>query len=194
MNTIEQKIEFIKEIDALKGVIRKSLLLTKERYENTAEHSWHSTMLVLVMAKHSNDPIDILKALKMQLIHDIVEIDAGDTFCYAEDQSHKYENELAAATRIFGLLPPPLNQELLNLWIEFETGDTPEARFCNACDRLIPLIHNTNTEGQTWQENGVTETMVRHKNRKIEYGSCDLWSYADSIIHSAVQAGHLPTK
>ncbi len=192
MNAIEQKIQFIKEIDSLKSIIRKSLLISKERYENTAEHSWHSTMLVLIMAEHSNEPIDVLKALKMQLIHDIVEIDAGDTFCYAADQSNKFETELTAAKRIFGLLPPPFHQELLDLWIEFETGDTPESRFCNACDRLIPLIHNTSTEGKTWHENKVTESMVRNRNQIIKTGSNDLWEYTDQILNAAVTAGHLP--
>ncbi len=192
MEPIKQTIEFIKELDALKSIIRKTLLINRQRHENTAEHSWHSTMLVLTMAQHSNEPIDLLKALKMQLIHDIVEIDAGDTFCYATDQSGKYEKELAAAERIFGLLPDPQGKELLDLWIEFEAGETTESKFCNACDRLIPLLHNHSTEGQTWKENSVTEEMVRQKNQKIDSGSHALWAYTEQLIENAVQAGHLP--
>ena len=192
LDSVTQTIEFIKELDSLKSIIRKTLLINEERYENTAEHSWHSTMLVLTMAQHSNEPIDLLKAIKMQLIHDIVEIDAGDTFCYATNQGGKYEKELAAAERIFGLLPNPQGKELLDLWIEFEAGETAESKFCNACDRLIPLIHNHSTEGQTWRENSVTEDMVRQKNQKINAGSHALWAYTEQLIESAVQAGQLP--
>jgi len=193
LTAIAQKIEFIREIDALKGVLRKSYLLDESRLENSAEHSWHSTMLALVMVEHANQEVDLLKVLKMQLIHDVVEVDAGDVLCYdTKGHEGKYERELAAAKRIFGLLPAPHDTELLELWIEFETGDSAEAKFCNACDRLIPLIHNHGTQGRAWQENGIVEKQVRDRNAKIANGSADLWTFTDQLIADAVEKGYLP--
>lgn len=189
---LEQQINFILEIDKLKSIIRRSYLLNKERCENTAEHSWHLAMMALVLTEHANEPVDPLRVIKMVLVHDIVEIDAGDTFAYDEVGAlDKHEREDRAAKRIFGLLPPDQQAEFRELWDEFEDKETADAKFANALDRLMPLLHNYHTAGKGWQENSVRQEQVRKLNARIVDGSTPLWEYVDSIITDSVARGYL---
>lgn len=189
---IPHQIRFVLEIDRLKGVLRQTLLTDASRRENSAEHSWHLATMAVVLAEHADATIDLLRAVKMALIHDIVEIDAGDAFCYdpAAVQG-KEAREHAAATRIFGLLPEEYAAELRGLWEEFEAGATPEARFVNALDRLQPLLHNLHTEGGTWRLHSVTHDRVLARMDPIRTGAPALWPYVLESLEAACAAGHL---
>lgn len=187
-----QQINFIKEIDKLKFIQRKTKLFNSDRNENDAEHSWHLAMMTIVLAEHSNVPIDILKVLKMVLIHDIVEIDAGDVFIYDTENNHSNtEEERKAANRIFGMLPKKQADELISVWEEFESGLTDEAKFAKSMDRFEPLLQNTSNNGGTWEEFGVKYDMVIEKKKSISEGSSSIWSYAENLINESVEKGIL---
>ncbi len=187
-----QQINFIKEIDKLKFIQRKTKLFNSDRNENDAEHSWHLAMMTIVLAEHSNVPIDILKVLKMVLIHDIVEIDAGDVFIYDTENNHSNtEEERKAANRIFGMLPKKQADELISVWEEFESGLTDEAKFAKSMDRFEPLLQNTSNNGGTWEEFGVKYDMVIEKKKSISEGSSSIWSYAENLINECVEKGIL---
>ncbi len=193
------RLAFVMELDRLKGVLRQSLLYDSSRAENSAEHSWHLATAVLACAELSNEPLDLLQAVKMALVHDVVEIDCGDIFIYnyigkPEAAAAKYAQELAAAQRIFGLLPPAVGGELRELWEAFERRDTPEAKFVYALDRLLPMIANIQTGGHAWKKHGIVLSQVLQHNRKIEEGSKILWAYARNQIDEAVRAGRLPVE
>ena len=196
LNTrLDRQIAFILEIDKLKSVLRRSYLLNEDRHENSAEHSWHLSVMALVLAEHADAALDTLRVLKMLLVHDIVEIDSGDTYIYdAAGNDTKAEREQAAARRIFGLLPPDQGKELQALWQEFEARETPEAKFAAALDRLMPLLHNYHTEGRSWQEHGITKEQVLTLNRHIADGSEALWEYAEALIDDAAAKGYLTDK
>lgn len=189
-----QQMRFIAEADKLKHVFRQSYLSDQSRRENDAEHSWHLCLMVMLLAEHSNfESIDILKVLKMVIIHDIVEIDAGDTYIYDEEaKKTQLERETKAAKRLFGLLPGDQARAFHDLWNEFEADESNEARFAKAVDRLHPMMLNHLAEGKTWNQHGVNEHQVRTVNRKIEDGSACLWNYTDSLIRDAVAKGWLP--
>ena len=192
MEKILKQIAFIHEIDKLKYIQRKTRLFASERCENDAEHSWHLAMMTIVLAEHSNVPIDVLKVLKMVLIHDIVEIDAGDIFLYDTQLNHtNTEAEHEAANRIFGLLPAEQATELIEIWNEFETGLTPEAKFARAMDRLEPLLQNFSNEGGTWKTYDVGFEKVFDKKKVIKHGSNDLWDYAQTKLNESVELGYL---
>ena len=187
-----QQIAFIKEIDKLKYIQRKTRLFNSDRNENDAEHSWHLAMMALVLAEHANEPIDILKVVKMVLIHDIVEIDAGDTFIYDTQKNHSNpDEERLAANRIFGLLPETQARELIAIWEEFEAGQTSEARFARTMDRLEPLLQNTSNNGGTWNEFGVDYSKVYAKKSIMKEGSETIWNYAEKLINESVEKGIL---
>lgn len=187
-----QQIDFIKEIDKLKYILRKTKLFNSNRNENDAEHSWHLALMAIVLAEHSNEPVDILKIIQMVLIHDIVEIDAGDTFIYDTQKNHSNtEEERLAANRIFGLLPPEQATALIAIWEEFEAGETAEARFAKAMDRLEPLLQNTSNNGGTWNEPGVNYQKVYNKKSVIKDGSETIWEYAEQLINEGVEKGIL---
>lgn len=189
---LDQQIGFILELDTLKSVLRRSYLLNNTRRENSAEHSWHLSVMALVLAEHANADIDQLRVLKMLLVHDIVEIDSGDTYIYdAAGNDTKAVREQEAAQRIFGLLPDNQKLELTQLWHEFEARETPEAKFAAALDRLMPLLHNYHTEGRSWREHGITKQQVLNLNRHIADGSQSLWEYAESLIDDAAAKGYL---
>ena len=190
LNQLLSQLEFIKEIDRLKYIQRKTKLFNSDRHENDAEHSWHLAMMVLVLAEHSNVPVDILKVLKMVLIHDIVEIDAGDTFLYDTSKSHvNTEEELVAAERIFGILPANQAREYIAIWQEFEEGQSNEAKFAKAIDRLEPLLQNLSNNGGTWAEFNVSYDTVISKANVINYGSERLWQYLENEINNAFAKG-----
>jgi putative hydrolase of HD superfamily len=192
MDNLLKQISFIKEIDKLKYIQRKTKLFHSDRHENDAEHSWHLAMMAIVLAEHSDKPIDILKVLKMVLIHDIVEIDAGDTFIYDTTKSHSNtEEELLAAKRIFGLLPAEQAKEFITIWEEFEEGTTDEAKFAKSMDRLEPLLQNTSNNGGTWAEFGVSYEKVYEKKKAIKNGSTSIWNYAKNLLNESVDRGIL---
>lgn len=191
---LAQQVRFIVEVDRLKEVFRQTLLSQSRRQENDAEHSWHLCLMVIVLAEHANVPgLDVLRVLKMLLLHDLVEIDAGDTFAYDTGRmADQHEREAVAATRIFGLLPPDQAGEFRALWDEFETKETPEAKFATALDRFQPVLLNCLTEGTAWRQHGVTSDRVIARNRHIADGAAEVWAYAAQMITDAVKAGHLP--
>ncbi len=187
-----KRINFLLEIDKLKGVLRRTHLIDKSRLENTAEHSWHLGMLVMVLHPHAKGTVDPARATAMLLVHDLVEIDAGDTFAYdVAGHEDKAEREQAAADRIFGLLPGDAGDELRALWDEYEGRETDTARFAYACDRLQPMILNGAAGGPGWMEHGIVQSQVRSYNAPIEDGSADLWALAQKVIGAAVDDGHL---
>jgi putative hydrolase of HD superfamily len=187
-----KQISFIKEIDKLKYILRKTKLFNSDRNENDAEHSWHLAMMTIVLAEHSNKPIDVLKVLKMVLIHDIVEIDAGDTFLYDTAKSHtNTDQELIAAKRIFGLLPKEQAEEFIAIWQEFEDGITVDAKFAKSMDRLEPLLQNTSNNGGTWAEFDVPYEKVYEKKKAIKEGSTTIWEFAERLINDSVDKGIL---
>lgn len=191
-DTLLQQVNFIKEIDKLKYIQRKTRLFNSDRPENDAEHSWHLALMTIVLAQHADQPIDVLKVLKMVLIHDIVEIDAGDTFIYDTRKNHSNtEEELQAAKRIFGLLPEEQALELTAIWQEFEEGITPEAQFAKAMDRFEPLLQNTSNNGGTWTEFNVPYQKVYDKKKVIKNASVSIWSYAEHLINESVEKGIL---
>lgn len=187
-----KQIAFIKEVDKLKYILRKTKLFNSDRNENDAEHSWHLSLMALVLAGHANAPVDLLRVIKMLLIHDIVEIDAGDTFIYDTQKSHDNTvEERAAANRIFGLLPDHQAAELIAVWEEFEAGQTAEAKFARAMDRLSPLLQNTSNNGGTWAEFGVSYDKVYTKKQVIQNGSDTIWQYAEQLLNESVGRGIL---
>ncbi|HIH98108.1 MAG TPA: HD domain-containing protein [Thermoplasmata archaeon] len=190
---LKRQIEFIVEIDKLKNVYRQTFLINGSRKENDAEHSWHLAMMAILLSEYAEEKkIDILRIVKMVLIHDLVEIDAGDTYCYdVEKNKSKKEREKKAANRLFRLLPRDQGKEYLRLWGEFERNETPEACFAAALDRLQPLIHNYLTEGKSWIEHGVTSGQVIARNKHIKKGAPILWDYAEQIIRDSVNKGYL---
>ena len=189
-----QQIQFIVEVDKLKEIFRQTLLTQSRRQENDAEHSWHLCLMVMVLAEHANTPnIDVLKVIKMLLIHDLVEIDAGDTFAYATaQQADQHARESRAAERIFGLLPADQTAEFRGLWDEFEARATPEAKFAGALDRFQPMLQNCLTDGVAWRQNGVTSDRVIARGQHIAEGAAAVWEHAAGLIAAAVRAGHLP--
>ena len=187
-----KQVAFIKEIDKLKYIQRKTKLFNSDRHENDAEHSWHLAIMAVVLAEHSNENIDVLKVIKMLLIHDIVEIDAGDTFIYDTQKNHtNTDEERLAANRIFGLLPKAQAEELIEIWEEFEAGETKEAKFAKSMDRLEPLLQNTSNNGGTWAEFGVDYDKVYNKKKVIKEGSEVIWDYAENLINESVDKGIL---
>lgn len=190
---LTQQIRFIVEADKLKEIFRQTLVTQSRRRENDAEHSWHLTLLVIILAEHSNvQPLDVLRVLKMLIIHDLVEIDAGDTFAYdTARMADQHEREARAADRIFGLLPADQTAELRSLWDEFEARATPEAKFAAAVDRFQPMLLNCLTEGAAWKNHGVTSDRVIARNQHIGEGATALWAHMSQMITDAVTAGHL---
>ncbi len=192
---LSASLRFLREADKLKAVVRQSRLsFDPERRENDAEHSWHLALMAVVLAEQAAGPgIDLLQVLRMVLVHDIVEIDAGDTFLYDEKAaSSQAEREAAAAQRLFGLLEEPRQSELKGAWEEFEARATPEARFARALDRMQPILQNLYTDGVSWRAHGVTAAQVRERNRAIVLeGAPALWPHLEALIDEAVRRGFL---
>ncbi|EJK2113612.1 phosphohydrolase [Vibrio navarrensis] len=193
MQRMEKQLALLMELDKLKAVLRRTRVKSADkRLENSAEHSWHVALMALLFAEHANEPVDISRVVKMLLLHDVVEIDAGDTFVYdAAASEQQAEKELAAAQRLFDMLPDDQRDELSALWHEFEEAQSAEAKFAKALDRLIPMLLNFHNQGQSWREHGVTREQALTINRKIELGSHALWEKAQEIIEQATQNGWL---
>ncbi|AIF97802.1 MAG: HD domain-containing protein [Alteromonas sp.] len=192
--TPAQFSEFITELDKLKAVKRQiTLPLDNDRQENSAEHSWHVALMATTLAPFAAQPIDISRVVRMILIHDVVEIDAGDLFAFQEAAEHEAqaEKELAAAKRIFGLLPAPLNQELLALWLEFEEAETPDAEFAKAMDRVLPVFQNMQNQGGSWKKHGVTREKIAQRNKHLITCAPSLWDYVNTQLDNAVKKGWL---
>ena len=191
-NRLSQQIQFIVEIDKLKGVLRQTLLTDSSRRENSAEHSWHLAMMAMLLSEYAPAPVNVLQVIKMLLIHDLVEIDAGDTFCYdVQGNLGKAEREKQAAARLFGQLPVEQGIELRSLWEEFEAQQTPEAQFATALDRLQPLLHNQQTAGGTWRIHGITLDKVIERMKPIKTGAPQLWALVEQVLEESVKAGYL---
>jgi len=197
MTRLEQQMQFIIEADKLKEITRQTLTSQSRRAENSAEHSWHFALMVMTLAEHAGSvcedgkrtPLDVLRVLKMALIHDLVEIDAGDTFAYDDaNRADQHAREARAADRIFGLLPEDQAREYRALWDEFEAQETLEARFATACDRLNPILLNTLSGGAAWAKHGITQDRVLERNAHIAAGSPALWDYAKSIIEECFRS------
>ncbi len=188
MDRFEEQLEFIHEIDRVKGIIRKTRLFHEDRYENDAEHSWHICMMAAVLGEYSNEPVDILRVIKMMLVHDLVEIDTDDKIVYSKTEADSLA-EARAARRIFGLLPEDQRREYHGLWIEFEEQETPEARFAMSLDRMEPLLQNIYRKGGDWRRNGISYEQVMDVNKKIEKGSVYLWEYLKGKIEECLKEG-----
>ncbi len=190
---LRQQIAFVVEIDKMKSIYRQSYITPGDRNETDAEHSWHLAVMALLLAEHTDVAVDPIRALKMVLIHDLVEIDAGDTYCYDQQGLlDKAEREDKAAERLFGMLPPDQAAEFTALWQEFEARVTPEARFADALDRLQPLLLQYHTRGRSWQEHGITSDKVVERNRRTREISQDLAELVDEIIEESIHNGFLP--
>ncbi len=190
---LSRQIEFIKEIDRLKTIVRQTYLMDASRQENDAEHSWHITLMAWLLEEHLKESrVDMLRVMKMLLVHDIVEIDAGDTFAYdVKGQEGKWEKEQRAAERLFGLLPEDQSRELMELWLEFEQRETAEARYAAAMDRVQPLLHNYYTQGKAWREHKVTSDRVLARIHFLEAELPDVHAMVSGLIDDAVQKGYL---
>lgn len=188
---MQQIVDFILELERLKGVERRARPLGLERYENPAEHSWQIALLAWSLAPYAGAEIDIQRVIGMLLVHDIGEIDTGDTMVFVEGGwEERKAAELAAVRRIFGLLPEPQAARFLSLWQEFEDGETPEARFAHAVDRAMPVLLNLNNEGQSWRENGIShERVVRRVGPPIQAGCPALWEYLEARLEEARDQG-----
>jgi len=172
---IDQILNFIVEIEKLKGVLRKTKVVGIDRYENSAEHSWHICLSALLLKEYANEPINIDRVIKMLLIHDLGEIDAGDTIVYATNKEEIKQREAEGFKRLFALLPPEISSELIELWQEFEECKTPEAIYANAIDRIPPVLQNLHNNGQSWLENNISFEQVIEVNSKISSGSNQAW-------------------
>lgn len=184
-------IEFINELEKLKIVYRQNSVVDASRNENSAEHSWHVTLMAVILSGFSNESdLDMLKVVKMLLVHDIVEIDAGDTFLYDEkSNASKGENELMAAKRLFGLLPKAIEDDLFGLWEEFEARLSPEAKFAASLDSLQPLMNHLHTKNLKYKSHAVHTSQVLEKKKHIAEGSRILWEYAQDVIKKSEELG-----
>lgn len=188
----QNSIDFIAYIDQLKSVIRKNGLHDGSRAENTAEHSWHAALTAQVLAPFANEPVDVDKVSRMLLIHDLVEIEAGDTFIYDEESAAQQDfAEQQAAIEVFGRLPAAQGQPLKALWEEFEARETPEAKFAKAIDRFMPLFSNANNTGYSWMPHKISRQQVIGRCWIIQEGSQQLWVLTKELLDEGVKNGSL---
>lgn len=189
---MQHQIAFIECLDQLKLVLRQNLVMDESRRENSAEHSWHIATMAMVLAEYAPQPIDQLRVLKMLLLHDAIEIEAGDTFCFdVAGNKDKAEREQRAADQVFGLLPVDMGSEFRSLWDEFEAGATTEARFANALDRFQVLLQNVNTRGGTWRIHGIEKARVIQRMLPIKEGAPALWPVVERYLAEACAEGTL---
>lgn len=192
MERLKQQLNFLLEMDKLKSVFRQTYLADGSRKENDAEHSWHLAMMAFLLAEYANEPVDVLKTMKMVMLHDVIEIDAGDTYAYdTAGNATKKVRELAAAKRIFALLPDDQAAEFRGLWDEFEAMETMEAKFANTLDKMQPLLLNHASEGKSWIEHGVSFSQVMGRNARTPEGSEALWQYMKTLIEENISKGNI---
>lgn len=191
MEAIEKTLRFIVEIEKLKDVHRKTRPVGLERYENSAEHSWHVCLSALMLKDYANEEININRVIQMLLIHDLGEIDAGDTIIYASETQTLKDEEAAGLERLLNLLPEDKRKEYMTLWHEFEAGNTPDAKYAKAIDRVPPLLHNLHSDGHSWRDNNIPKERVFALNSRIAKGSKKLWSILEGKLKKAVDAGML---
>lgn len=190
---LKKQLDFILQADAEKEIERRTLISSGKRFENDSEHAWHMALMAILLSEYANEEIDVLKTVTMILIHDIVEIDAGDTYCYDyELGKSQREREVKAANRIYALLPDDQGKKLRALWDEFEANETPEAHFAHAMDCLQPTMLNDATNGEMWKKNGIKLSQVLKRNEYTEKGSKTLWDYQlNELILKNVEKGNL---
>lgn len=193
MERLQKQMDFIREIDKEKQIFRQSYVTDGTRKENDAEHAWHMAIMTFLLSEYANEEIDVLRTIRMILIHDIVEIDAGDTYAYDDAaKATQQEREKRAADRLFGMLPEDQAKELRSLWDEFEAGETKEARFARTMDNVQPLLLNDATGGKAWEEHEVPLSKILKRNERTARGSESLWEYSrDHLIKKNVEAGHI---
>lgn len=188
----EKQVAFILEADKEKNILRQTHLSGHGRRENDAEHAWHMAIMVYLLKEYANEEIDVAKTMMMALIHDIVEIDAGDTYAYdSKGLETQKEREKQAAERIFGLLPDDQKEDLKSLFEEFETNETPEARFVHAMDNFQPLLLNNSNDGGDWKEHKVSKSQVMKRHQKTKLGSDEIGEYTESLIEENVKKGNI---
>lgn len=192
MTDLDARLAFVEEIDKLKSIERRTRLIDDPRNENTAEHSWHVATMALALAPHAPSGVDINRVIQMLLVHDIVEIDVGDTFAYdTKGNEEKPQKESIAADRIFGILPRKTGVEMRKLWEEYEAGETPDGAYAHSIDRFLPILHNYRTDGYAWRRHAITRTQVVKRNAIIERGCPPLWPVLLAIVDDAVAKGML---
>lgn len=193
---LEKQFDFCREIDKEKFIGRQTYLSDGKRKENDAEHAWHMAIMAILLNEYANEEIDVLKTVTMLLIHDLVEIDAGDTYAYDEEgKKTKKEREERAAERIYGLLPQDQQEKLRRLWEEFEAWETPEAKFAHAMDNIQPIMLNAATDGWSWEEHGVHLSQILGRNQHTAEGSAVLWDYArQNFVQPSVESGKIKTE
>ena len=189
-----RQLAFVVEIDKMKSVMRRTILIDRSRRETDAEHSWHFALMAFVLMEYAKDDIDINRVIKMALVHDLVEVYAGDTFAYdKKGYEDKEKRELEAAEKIFGLLPDDQNRELRGLWDEFEAVQTKESKYANAIDRLQPLINNYKTDGHTWHayDTEVESEQVYKRMEPIKTAAPEVWEFIEFVIMDSIEKGYL---
>ncbi len=192
MERLQKQMEFILEVDKVKQIVRQTYLTDGSRKENDAEHSWHLALMAVLLKEYANEEVDLAKVIPMVLIHDLVEIDAGDTYAY--DQAGlktQRERETKAADRIFGMLPEDQGMKFRDLWEEFEAYETAEAKFAHVLDNCQPLILNDASGGKSWQEHTVHKSQIYKRNEHTGEGSREIWEYMKQLIEKHIQLGHV---
>lgn len=189
---LQKQKEFMLEVDKAKNIFRQTHLTGHGRNENDAEHSWHMALMAFLLKEHANEEVDILRVIKMILIHDLVEIDAGDTYAYDDaGNATKRFREEQAADRIFGILPEDQEKELRDLWEEFEENETPEALYAHVMDNFQPLTLNDSNQGGDWKRRGVKKSQILKRNDKTATGSREIWSCMEEMINKNVEDGNI---
>ncbi len=194
MEELEQQIRFLLELDKQKKIGRQTYLADGSRKEGDAEHAWHLAVMAFMLADYANQKIDVLKTVKMVLLHDVIEIDAGDTYAYdTEANKTKRDREVKAADRIYGLLPERQKQEYRALWDEFEAMETPEAKFANTLDKVQPVLLNNASGGRSWREHQIKVDQIMARNERTHEGSETLWFYIRNLIEENIKKGNIGT-
>ena len=189
---LKEQIDFILEIDKMKEILRQNYLADGSARENDADHSWHLAMMALILSEYSNEKVDVTRVVPMVLTHDLVEIDAGDTYAYDEAGAlTKEKREKAAADRIFGILPKEQGTWMRGLWDEFEACNTPESKFAHVLDNCQPLFLNDASNGRSWEEHQVKKSQIYKRNQKTGEGSEVIWEYMKELIDKHIALGHV---
>lgn len=189
---LKKQMDFILEVDKVKNIMRQTYLADGNRKENDAEHSWHLALMAVLLSEYANEKVELAKVIPMVLVHDLVEIDAGDTYAYDEvGAATKEAREKKAAERIYGMLPKDQGKWLMELWQEFEAYETPEAKFAHVLDNSQPLLLNDATNGRSWAEHGVKKSQIYKRNRRTGEGSEKIWEYMQELVEKHIELGHV---